>query len=84
MTNRRTALSPMLQVAQPGPQVTVAWGEVETDEFKRQSRDYAAHLDGHGVAVETLECVGRNHFDVVFGLTDPRSLLARAILAEAV
>lgn len=56
----------------------VAWGEVETSEFKRQSRDFAARLAATGTPCETLEVPGRNHFDVILELGDPASTLFAA------
>ncbi|MDP6481017.1 MAG: alpha/beta hydrolase [Acidimicrobiales bacterium] len=56
------------------PPSTVCWGEVETDEFKSQSRDFAARLDEAGTPCTSFEVSGRNHFDVVFELADPGSL----------
>lgn len=43
--------------------VVIAWGERETDEFKRQSSAFAAHLRRRGCAVAAFEQPGRNHFD---------------------
>jgi arylformamidase len=66
----------------------VAWGEIETDEFKRQGRAFAARLAGDAIPCTALEVPGRNHFDVVLELADPASPLfaaARALFApEAV
>lgn len=76
------ALSPQrLDPGRPLP-VLVAWGENETGEFKRQSRDYAAHLRRAGFAVAEDEIPGVNHFDIVFGLGDPATRLGRAVLGQ--
>jgi arylformamidase len=73
-------LSPMrLAVGRPVPTI-VAWGENETSEFKRQSRSYAARLEGADFPVSVLEVAGANHFDIVFGLADRTSALGRATL----
>jgi arylformamidase len=64
----------------------VAWGEIETSEFKRQSRAFAARLAADGTTHATLEVAGRNHFDVVLDLGDPGSALfatARGLCARA-
>ncbi len=53
----------------------VAWGEVETDAFKRQSRAFAAGLRTAGTPCASLEVPGRNHFDVVLELGDAASPL---------
>jgi arylformamidase len=75
------AVSPAY-LALPGfAPAVVAWGAVETDEFKRQSRSFAATLADAGTAELTLEVPGRNHFDVVFDLADPATALGQATLA---
>ena len=51
--------------------LTIIWGENETDEFKRQSRDFAsswAQERTHS-QVATGEISGRNHFDILYDLT---------------
>lgn len=64
----------------PCPMV-VAWGQHETDEFKRQSRDYLGAWQQAGGRTEALEVPGRNHFDVLMELCDAQTPLARAILS---
>jgi arylformamidase len=60
----------------------LAWGEIETDEFKRQSRAFAQALQTQGLPeVPTLEVPARNHFDVVLDLCEPGTLLGDATLA---
>ena len=59
----------------------VAWGEIETSEFKRQSRAFAARLASDAIPCTALEVPGRNHFDVVLDLADPASPLFAATLA---
>ncbi len=56
----------------------VAWGEIETSEFKRQSRAFATRLVEAGTPCTTLEVPGRNHFDVVLDLGDPATPLFAA------
>jgi arylformamidase len=46
----------------------VAWGEIETSEFKRQGRAFAERLAAEGAPHRCLEVPGRNHFDVVLEL----------------
>jgi arylformamidase len=62
--------------------VLIAWGENETDEFKRQSRDYAAHLRQSGFAVTEDEIPVVNHFDIVFDLGNAASRLGRAVMDQ--
>ena len=56
----------------------VAYGEGETDDYKRQCREVAAYWAGHGNAVEVFELKHRNHFDAVLEWADPESGLFRA------
>lgn len=66
------------------PPAVVAWGEMETGEFKRQSGAFAARLEDAGTSCTTMEVAGRNHFDVVLELGNPSSALfaaARALFA---
>jgi arylformamidase len=55
----------------------VAWGEIETSEFKRQSRAFAAKLVAHNVACVEFEIAARNHFDVIHELGDANSRFFR-------
>ncbi len=57
----------------------VAWGEIETSAFKRQSQTFAALLAATGTSCESFEVAGRNHFDVVLELADPASTLHAAV-----
>ena len=73
-------LSPMRLPPGSGVPVIIAWGEHETCEFKRQSRDYAARIATAGFRVSAFEAAGANHFDIVFSLADYTSPLGRATL----
>lgn len=73
-------LSPGRLTLGPAVRTIVAWGEVETAEFKRQSRWFASKLQGGGFPVSVLEVAGANHFDIVFGLADPATQLGRATI----
>jgi arylformamidase len=63
------------------PQALVAWGEVETQEFKRQSRHFARDLQRAGTAAQTLEVPLRNHFDVILDLANPATSLGARTLS---
>lgn len=65
-----------------GTPVLVAWGSLESDEFKRQSRAYVASAEARGARVEASELTGANHFDPVFDLCEARTPLARAALVQ--
>ncbi len=75
-------LSPQrLDPGKPLP-VLIAWGENETAEFKRQSRDYAGHLRRAGFAVTEDEIPVVNHFDIVFDLGNAATRLGRAVMDQ--
>jgi arylformamidase len=71
-------LSPLrLKLGRPVKTI-VAWGDNETDEFKRQSRAFASALVRSGFPVSAFEIAGTNHFDIVFGLANRESVLGQA------
>jgi arylformamidase len=55
-------------------------GTLETPEFQRQSRDFAAALKAAGKPVELIVGKGYNHFEVGETLGHPYALLGRAAL----
>ncbi|GCD88036.1 alpha/beta hydrolase [Nocardioides sp. LS1] len=77
-------LSPLLLVQdrQISTPAILAWGEHETDTFKRESRAMAAALARSGAEVTELEIAGRNHFDLVHDLADPSTGLGREVLEK--
>ena len=75
------ALSPALKSVQGFPPSIVCWGEVETAEFKRQSRDFAAQLQAAAAPVQSFEVPGRNHFDVILDLADIKTPLGQHVVA---
>jgi arylformamidase len=62
--------------------VVLAYGTLETPEFQRQSRDFAAALRAAGKRVELLVGNHYNHFEIVETLASPYGLLGRAALAQ--
>jgi arylformamidase len=75
------AAAASLDLLQPGRRfrpAVVAWGEIETSAFKRQSRAFASRLADAGTPCASLEIPGRNHFDVILELGDPASPLFAA------
>lgn len=64
------AISPGLKGNHNLPPCTLTWGANETQEFKRQSQQYADFLVADGVLCKTLEIPQRNHFDVVYELAN--------------
>ena len=50
------------------PKSLISWGENETSEFKRQSKEMANKLKDLGLGNLDFEMKGRNHFDIVHDL----------------
>lgn len=67
--------SPRHQLPDTGCALILSYGGSETDEFKRQSEDYAAAWRSAGFEADCFEVTERNHFDIPFELTDPASVL---------
>ena len=59
-------------------ELIVCWGDNETSEFKRQSREFAAAWE----AREIFEMRGHNHFDVILKLGDATTPLGQAVLRQ--
>jgi arylformamidase len=74
-------VSPALLPLHGFPRALVCWGAVETDEFKRQSRDFANALHAAGTPCESFEAPGRNHFDVIMDLAEASTDLGAATLS---
>ncbi len=64
------AMSPQLLPLRVRVPTVVCWGEHETSAFKQQSRDYAAFIAQSGGDVSHYEVANRNHFDILFDLSD--------------
>jgi arylformamidase len=62
--------------------VIVAYGTLETPEFQRQSRDFAAAVKAAGKPVELLVGEGYNHFEMPETLANPYGLLGRPALEQ--
>ena len=62
--------------------VIVAYGTLETPEFQRQSRDFAAAVKAAGKPVQLLVAEGYNHFEIPETLGNPYGLLGRAVLQQ--
>jgi arylformamidase len=61
----------------------VAVGERETDEFRRQSRDFHAAWRAAGLEGSFLEPAAKNHFTVLDELELPGSELHQALVRLA-
>jgi arylformamidase len=75
-------VSPIRHLANLRCPVVVGVGEHESDEFKRQAREFAAAVERQGVAVELVEGAGLNHFEIVTTLASPTGLLGRVALHQ--
>jgi arylformamidase len=62
--------------------VIVAYGTLETPEFQRQARDFAAAVKAAGKPVQLLVGEGYNHFEIPETLANPYGLLGRAVLEQ--
>jgi arylformamidase len=62
--------------------VVLAFGTLESPEFQRQSRDFAAALRCAGKRMELLVGNHYNHFEIVETLASPYGLLGRAALTQ--
>jgi arylformamidase len=76
------ALSPQRHLDKLVAPIVVAHGTLETPEFQRQSRDFAAAVRAAGKRVELLVGEGYNHFELYETLANPYGLLGRAVLAQ--
>lgn len=73
------ALSPIRQP--PGQCRLVAYvGEDETQDFLRQSRDYAGHWRGQGRQSDCIGLRNRNHYTILEDLLEERSVIACGML----
>jgi arylformamidase len=75
------ALSPRRHVDRLSCPITVAYGTLETPEFQRQARDFAAAAKSVGKLADLLVGDGYNHFEMVETLANPYGLLGHAALS---
>ncbi len=62
--------------------VILAYGTLETPEFQRQTRDFAAAVQAAGKPVQLLVADGYNHFEIIETIANPHGLLGRAALEQ--
>jgi arylformamidase len=74
--------SPILHIPDSAPPLLVAYGEEETDEFKRQSEEYLEAWRSSGLEGERLILQDKNHYEVIDGFLDAESVLCSAILGQ--
>jgi arylformamidase len=79
-----TAFSPVLLRYEARADVTVAFGERETDPFKNQAADFTQHLEKQGLPATVRQLRDANHMTAVLDLgiagSEAAELLARTIL----
>jgi arylformamidase len=76
------ALSPQRHLSRIRAPIVLAYGTLETPEFQRQARDFAAALGQAGKAVELVAAEGYNHFELTETLGNPFGPLGRAVLEQ--
>ena len=76
------ALSPQRHLDKLNCPVIVAYGTLETPEFQRQSRDFAAAVKAAGKPITLIVGDGYNHFELIETLANPYGLVGRAALAQ--
>ncbi|HEX8114398.1 MAG TPA: alpha/beta hydrolase [Kofleriaceae bacterium] len=76
------ALSPQRHLERLPARLAVAYASLDSPEFQRQSRDFAAAVKAAGRPVELLVARGYNHFEAPETLGNPYGLLGRAALAQ--
>ena len=62
--------------------LVLACGTHETPEFQRQTRDFYAAVKSAGKRVELMVADGYNHFELIETLSNPYSMLGRAVLTQ--
>ena len=62
--------------------IIVAYGTLETPEFQRQSREFAAAVKAASKPVQLLVAEDFNHFEVIETLASPYGLLGHAVLEQ--
>jgi len=73
-------LSPQRHLDKLVAPIAVVYGDLETPEFQRQSRDFVAAVKTAGKPVTVWLMEGYNHFEVMEAPGNPYSLFGRALL----
>lgn len=76
------ALSSQRHLDKLNAPLIVAHGTLETPEFQRQARDFAAALKAAGKPVQFIVGEGYNHFEMAETLGNPFSLIGAAMLEQ--
>jgi len=75
-------LSPQRHLERIRAPIVLLYGSLETPEFQRQAREFAAALERAGKTVELILAPGYNHFEVAETLGNPYGPMGRAVLAQ--
>jgi arylformamidase len=76
------ALSPQRHLDKLTAPVIVAYGTLETPEFQRQTREFAAAVKAAGKPVEFFVGEGYNHFEMQETMANPFGLCGRPALEQ--
>ena len=76
------ALSPQRHLDRIRVPIVLVYGTLETPEFQRQSRDFAAALRTAGKAVRLVVADGYNHFEIAETIANPYGPVGRAVLEQ--
>jgi arylformamidase len=76
------ALSSLRHLDRLQAPIIVAYGTLETPEFQRQARDFAAAVQAAGKPVQLLVAEEYNHFEIMETFGNPYGLLGRAVLEQ--
>jgi arylformamidase len=75
-------LSPGLHPERLACPVQLLYADNDTDEFQRQTLEFAKALDRAGRLAGLIRCPGVNHFELMEAFGDPRHELVKAILRQ--
>jgi arylformamidase len=76
------ALSPQRHIDQLNTPLVLAYGTLETPEFKRQTCDFAAAVKAAGKPATLIVAEGYNHFELLETLANPYGIVGRAVLEQ--
>src|SRR6266571_2643358 len=76
------ALSTQRHIGRLNCPVIVAHGTLETPEFQRQTRDFAAAVKAAGKPMQLVVAQGYNHFEIYETLASPYGFLGRAAIEQ--
>ena len=74
-------LSPIRHLPDQGCPLIIGYGGGEHEEFRRQSKEFAAAWRARGFACQEFDLPGLNHFDVAQQFNNPDSPILKAMFA---